>query len=177
MLLINSFACALNNTYWAVDRKSTQWPEKIEIFETIFSGITKTQWRSRGGGRGNCPSLAPNEITLCTEVYREPPFWVPVIPSVHPWAPLASHSFWKVWLRPCQDLFDLWIVRARSFQFVSRCFIGLLWVSSKYTHTMPVHPRVALWAIKPKKKTNQNKKENKINRQTDKKKKKKKKKN
>ena len=44
------------------------------------------QWRS-GGGRGWCPlaetlppSCPPNEITFCTEVYGEPPFWVPVSP-------------------------------------------------------------------------------------------------
>ena len=30
-----------------------------------------------------------------------------------------------------QDLFDLWIVRARSFQFATRYFIGLLSVFSK----------------------------------------------
>ena len=35
----------------------------------------------------------PNEITLCTEVYGEPPFWVPGSPPVHPWAPLPVPSF------------------------------------------------------------------------------------
>ena len=49
-----------------------------------------------------CPLSPPNEITLCTEVYGELPFWVPVSNSpAHPWAPLAAPSFWKVWLRPC----------------------------------------------------------------------------
>ena len=74
MLFLNSFACALNDDYWAVDKKSTKWPEKIEIF--------------------------------------------------------GKNLLWYH-----QDLFDLWIVRARSFQFVMRCFIGLLWVFSKvYSH-------------------------------------------
>ena len=31
-----------------------------------------------------CPLLPPNEITLCTEVYGEPPFWVPVRPPSPP---------------------------------------------------------------------------------------------
>ena len=47
------------------------------------------------------PSRPPNEIILCTEVYGELPFWVPVSPPTHPWAPLlAAPSFWKVWLCP-----------------------------------------------------------------------------
>ena len=50
-------------------------PEKICI-----SNISFRQWRSQGG-RGNCPPwlklCPPNEITLCTEVYGELPFWVP----------------------------------------------------------------------------------------------------
>ena len=46
------------------------------------------------------PSCPPNEITFCTEVYGELPFWVPVSPPAHPSAPLAAPSFWKVWLRP-----------------------------------------------------------------------------
>ena len=29
-----AFACAFNDNYWAVDRKSTQWPEKIVITKT-----------------------------------------------------------------------------------------------------------------------------------------------
>ena len=49
-------------------------------------------------GRNSAPSRPPNEITLCTEVYGEPPFWVPVrAPPAHPWAPLAAPSFWKAW--------------------------------------------------------------------------------
>ena len=64
------------------------------------------QWHSqRGAGATTprqkiCPPRPPNEITLRTEVYGEPPFWVPVSPPAHPWAPLAAPSFWKVWLRP-----------------------------------------------------------------------------
>ena len=49
--------------------------------ENGLSGVAR-------GARGDCPpgrnsapnSCPPNEITLCTEVYGEPPFWVPVSP-------------------------------------------------------------------------------------------------
>ena len=44
------------------------------------------QWRSQRGA---------NEITLCTEVYGEPSFWVPVSPPAHPWAPLPPPHFEK----------------------------------------------------------------------------------
>ena len=45
-----------------------------------------------GGGRGVTtplaetlpPSCPPNEITFCTGVYGEPPFWVPVSPPLTP---------------------------------------------------------------------------------------------
>ena len=54
-----------------------------------------------GGGTAPCQKLCPpHEITLCTEVYGESPFWVPVSPPAHPWAPFAAPSFWKVWLCP-----------------------------------------------------------------------------
>ena len=62
-----------------------------------------------------CPPLAPNEITLCTEVYGEPPFWVPVSPSLaHPWAPLAAPHFEKsgyapVALNVCIKIEKKWI--------------------------------------------------------------------
>ena len=59
--------------------------------------VAFTQWHSQRGGRGGgdcplwqklCPPLAPpNEITLCTEVYGEPPFWVPVSPPCSPLSP------------------------------------------------------------------------------------------
>ena len=39
---VGSPGSALNNNYWAVDRKSTERTEEIEIFGKIFSGITKT---------------------------------------------------------------------------------------------------------------------------------------
>ena len=48
---------------------------------------TVLQWRSQGGQGDNRPltenlppSCPPNKITLCTEVYGELPFWVPVSP-------------------------------------------------------------------------------------------------
>ena len=50
------------------------------------------------------PPCPPNEITFCTEVYGEPPFWIPVSLPAHSSAPLAAPSFWKVWLRACQQL-------------------------------------------------------------------------
>ena len=80
----------------------------------------RMQWRSQrgagGGGGGDrplwqklCPpSCPPNEITFCTEVYGEPPFWVPVSPPAHPSAPLAAPSFWKVWLRPWPNAPACW---------------------------------------------------------------------
>ena len=43
------------------------------------------------------PPLAPNEITLCTEV------WVCSQPPSHPWARLVAPSFWKVWLGLCTE--------------------------------------------------------------------------
>ena len=49
--------------------------------------ISPAQWHSQRGAGGwlppwqkLCPLSPPNEITLCTEVYGEPPFWVPVSP-------------------------------------------------------------------------------------------------
>ena len=75
-----------------------------------FIHFSPIQWRSRATAPWQklCPPLVPpNEITLCTEVYGEPPFWVPVSPPAHPWAPLAIPSFWKVWLRPCSNHYDL----------------------------------------------------------------------
>ena len=118
----------------------------IEIFEKIFSGITKTQWRAGGA---TTPLSPPNEITLCTEVYREPPFWVPVSPPpVHPWAPLPPLIL-KSLATSQPRLMD------RSSGVFSICFAMFqrptVSFFQKYTHTMPVYPRVALWAIKPKK--------------------------
>ena len=80
-------------------------PKPVFIYDASqISGVAR-------GGRGATTHLAKtlppfppqNEITLCTEVYWELPFWFPVSPPpTHPWAPLAAPSIWKVWLRPCQ---------------------------------------------------------------------------
>ena len=57
---------------------------------------SRGQWRSqRGAGGATAPSgrnsapppCPPNEITLCTEVYGELPFWVPVSPPCSPLSP------------------------------------------------------------------------------------------
>ena len=45
--------------------------------------------------RNSAPLLPPNEITLCTEVDGEPPFWVPVSPPAHPSPPLPLPHFEK----------------------------------------------------------------------------------
>ena len=83
--------------------------QRSELQTKIFKKVGKNQWRSQRAGRGGRPPPGrnsapsrPHEITLCTEVYGEPPFWVPVSPPAHPWAPLAAPSFWKAWLRPWQ---------------------------------------------------------------------------
>ena len=67
------------------------------------NGKRLSQWRSQRGAGGATapwqklcpPSCPPNEITLCTEVYGELPFWVPVTPPAHSWAPLAAPSICK----------------------------------------------------------------------------------
>ena len=71
----------------------SQNPMAMERWLIILTGIA--QWRSQRGGRGWLPPLAetlppfcpPNEITLCTEVYGELPFWVPVNPPISPLSP------------------------------------------------------------------------------------------
>ena len=61
----------------------------------------RSLWRSQGVGgdcppdRNSAPFFPPNEITLCTEVYAEPPLWVPFSPPAHPWAPLPPPHFEK----------------------------------------------------------------------------------
>ena len=66
-----------------------------------FIHFSQIQWRSRGAegrlppGRNSAPLLPPNEITRCTEVYGEPPFWVPVSPLLTPEPPLPSPHFEK----------------------------------------------------------------------------------
>ena len=57
-------------------------------------------WGDYMPSRNSAP-LSPPWNYICTDVYEEPPFWIPVSPSpTHPWALLAALSFWKVWLRP-----------------------------------------------------------------------------
>ena len=76
-------------------RYSETWPPQLPAYLGIFLHklswviVCTHQWHSQGRGcrgqlspcRNSAPPLAPpNEITLCTEVYGEPPFWVPVSP-------------------------------------------------------------------------------------------------
>ena len=69
------------------------------------SGVT------RGGGRGatapfgrnSAPLLPPNEITLCTDVYGERPFWVLVSPPCSPLSPPCHPSFWKSGYAPAGE--------------------------------------------------------------------------
>ena len=75
-----------------------------QFYNFFYFALCADSGIAGGGQRGNCPLAEtlppspPHEITLCTEVYGEPQFWVPVSPPAHPWAPLAAPSFWKVWL-------------------------------------------------------------------------------
>ena len=62
----------------------------------------RSQRRSRAGGleplsQKPIPLEPPNEMTLSTGLYGEPPVWVPVS---HPPPPLGAPSFWKGYLRP-----------------------------------------------------------------------------
>ena len=80
------------------------WPWEVLL---IISGVAR-------GGQG--PPLPQNEITLCTEVYGELPFWVPVYPP--PCRPLILKSLatplltahnWQKWKRifltcPCHKI-------------------------------------------------------------------------
>ena len=71
-------------------------------------GPAEGQWRSQGAGATTplaetLPPLAPNEITLCTEVYGELPFWIPVCPPpAHSWAPLPPPHFEKSGYAPAE---------------------------------------------------------------------------
>ena len=56
-----------------------------KILEQIGSGVARGRGKWPPPGRHSAPPPYPNEITLCTEVYGEPPFWVPVsTPSPNP---------------------------------------------------------------------------------------------
>ena len=91
---------------------------KIRFYKCVFEHLcvtvmVKFQWRSQRGVGGwlppwqkLCPPLLPpNEITLCTEVYGEPPFWVPVSPPLlTPQPPLPPPHFEKSGYAHCHQL-------------------------------------------------------------------------
>ena len=77
-------------------------------------------------GRNSAHPLAPNEITLCTEVYGEPPFWGPVSPPpLTPEPPLPPPHFERSGYAPA----------ATSVKHLS------IYLYSKYLSTFPIVDR------------------------------------
>ena len=68
-------------------------------------------------GRNSAPLLPPNEITFCTEVYGELPFWVPVSPPAHSWAPPCRHLFLKSLATPLRKIWAfIWYPKIYYFR-------------------------------------------------------------